>query len=184
MFSEWWNSVLATQTESKMCTFCSEEDLCNSLCNACGATLSQCHPSMLWHRKWTQPCLSDTRMAQGHYSQHQTVIHCKTAVNSHTLRTGTVHDTNLGMTQFWKTLHAANLSSCSSGESQSCQTSQNVINSQCIVWLQMSKLWITVAKSSLGLWSSLYCLILHHAEWKGQKTLTAQQPAPTYLPSA
>ncbi len=104
MFSEGWNSVLWNKT----CVFCSEEELCNSLCNACGATPSLCHPSMLWHRKWTQPCLSDTRMAQGHFSQHQTVIHCKTAVKSHprhTLRTGTVHDINLGMTQFWKTLH-------------------------------------------------------------------------------
>lgn len=96
------------KNDIKVYVFCLEEDLCNALCNACGATLSLCHSSMLWHRKRTQPCLSDTVMEQGHFLLHQTVIHSKTAVNSHprhTLRTGTVNDINLRMTQFWKTLH-------------------------------------------------------------------------------
>jgi len=91
-----------------VCVFCLEADLCNALCNACGATLSLCHSSLRWHMKQTQPCLSDTRMEQGHFLLHQTIIHCKTAVNSHhrhTLRTDTVNDIVLRMTQLGKTLH-------------------------------------------------------------------------------
>lgn len=117
-----------------VCVFCLEKDLCNALCNACGATLSLCHSSMRWHMKQTQPCLSDTRMEQGHFLLHQTVIHCKTAVNSHprhTLRTGTVNYINLRMTQFNTNItHStlANLSFCGSGESLSCQTCPNLMN--------------------------------------------------------
>lgn len=140
-----------------MYAFCLEEDLCNALCNACGATLSLCHSSMLWHRKRTQPCLSDTMMEQGHFLLHQTVIHSKTAVNSHprhTLRTGTVNDINLRMTQFWKTLHTVLLLTYH----LAAQVSHSHVRQVKMWWIrkvysltsctQMSKLWVTVAKSS------------------------------------
>lgn len=117
---------------------------------------------------------------------HQTVIPSKTAVNSHprrTLRTGTVNDINLRMTQFWKTLHTVLLLTYH----LAAQVSHSHVRQAKMWWIR--KVWLHALKwanceslspnhqhFSPGLWSGLYCLILHHIEWKGQKTLTVQQP--------
>lgn len=162
--------------------FCLEEDLCNALCNAGGATPSPCHSSMLRHRKQTQPCLSDTGMAI--FLPHQRVIHSRTAVNSHTLRAGTVNDINLKMTKFWKTLHTVLTYHLAAQVSHTRvrQASRKVYSlTSCT---QMSKLWLTVAKSSSLCTRFMVQFILFNPAAHRVKRTGDPHSHPTYLPSA
>lgn len=160
MFFGWWNSVLA-EKEKKKKTAC---------VRSAWRKISVMHFAMLVVQHWVCVIHQCFDTGSGHnpacqtpwwnkaiFLLHQTVIHSKTAVNSHprrTLRTRTVNDINLKMTQFWKTLHTVHLRTYH----LAAQVSHSHVRQVKMWWIrkvysltsctQMSKLWVTVAKSS------------------------------------